>query len=71
MSRMAGGSVLPVLRPGVLGVRAGRFFDSADEGRMASVARADLAAAAAAVLTGEGRGKEAHELSGAVVWTCG
>jgi NAD(P)H dehydrogenase (quinone) len=42
---------------------------SADEGRIASAARADYAAAAAVVLTGEGHEKKAYELSGDTAWT--
>lgn len=42
---------------------------SAGEGRVASAARADYAAAAAAVLTGEGHLGKAYELSGDVAWS--
>ncbi|MFD9222423.1 SDR family oxidoreductase [Streptomyces sp. NPDC060064] len=42
---------------------------SAGEGRIASAARADYAAAAAAVLTGEGHLAQAYELSGDVAWS--
>ncbi|MEU9009747.1 SDR family oxidoreductase [Streptomyces sp. NPDC048479] len=42
---------------------------SAGEGRIASAARADYAAAAAAVLTGEGHLSQTYELSGDVAWS--
>ncbi|MCX4818659.1 SDR family oxidoreductase [Streptomyces sp. NBC_01142] len=42
---------------------------SAGEGRIASAARADYAAAAAAALTGEGHLGKAYELSGDVAWS--
>jgi NAD(P)H dehydrogenase (quinone) len=42
---------------------------SAGDGRVASASRADYAAAAAAVLTGEGHLKKAYELSGDVAWS--
>ncbi|MET7616619.1 SDR family oxidoreductase [Streptomyces sp. NPDC005408] len=42
---------------------------SAGEGRIASAARADYAAAAAAVLTGDGHQGKAYELSGDVAWS--
>ncbi|MFI9169631.1 SDR family oxidoreductase [Streptomyces lincolnensis] len=42
---------------------------SAGEGRVASAARADYAAAAAAVLTGDGHLGQAYELSGDVAWS--
>jgi NAD(P)H dehydrogenase (quinone) len=42
---------------------------SAGEGRVASAARADYAAAAAAVLTGEGHLGQVYELSGDVAWS--
>jgi NAD(P)H dehydrogenase (quinone) len=44
---------------------------SAGEGRVASAARADYAAAAAAVLTGDGHLGQAYELSGDVAWSLG
>lgn len=42
---------------------------SAGDGRIASAARADYAAAAAAVLTGEGHLGQAYELSGDAAWS--
>ncbi|WP_327325441.1 SDR family oxidoreductase [Streptomyces sp. NBC_01210] len=42
---------------------------SAGEGRIASAARADYAAAAASVLTGEGHLAQTYELSGDVAWS--
>jgi NAD(P)H dehydrogenase (quinone) len=42
---------------------------SAGDGRIGSAARADYAAAAAAVLTGEGHRNKAYELSGDQAWT--
>ncbi|MFG2524107.1 SDR family oxidoreductase [Streptomyces sp. NPDC048527] len=42
---------------------------SAGEGRVASASRADYAAAAVAVLTGEGHENQAYELSGDVAWS--
>jgi NAD(P)H dehydrogenase (quinone) len=50
-------------------VRTGGFIGSAGNGRVASVARADLAAAAVAVLTGEGHENTIYELYGEVAWT--
>lgn len=50
-------------------VRTGGFIGSAGEGRVASAARADLAAAAVAVLTGEGHENTIYELYGEVAWT--
>lgn len=47
----------------------GALVGSAGEGRVASAARADYAAAAAAVLTGEGHLNRAYELSGDSAWT--
>lgn len=47
----------------------GAVVGSAGEGRIASAARADYAAAAAAVLTGEGHENKAYELSGDVAWS--
>ncbi|MEV6394274.1 SDR family oxidoreductase [Streptomyces sp. NPDC051907] len=47
----------------------GAVVASAGEGRVASAARADYAAAAAAVLTGEGHLGQAYELSGDVAWS--
>ncbi|TDW94810.1 MULTISPECIES: SDR family oxidoreductase [Kribbella] len=42
---------------------------SAGDGRIASAARRDYAAAAAVVLTGEGHEKKAYELNGDTTWT--
>lgn len=50
-------------------VQTGNFIGSAGEGRTASAARADYAAAAVAVLTGEGHENKIYELSGDVAWT--
>ncbi|GAA5164116.1 SDR family oxidoreductase [Amycolatopsis dongchuanensis] len=50
-------------------VQTGGFIGSAGEGRTASAARADYAAAAVAVLTGEGHENKIYELSGDVAWT--
>ncbi|WP_030782726.1 SDR family oxidoreductase [Streptomyces sp. NRRL S-920] len=47
----------------------GTVIASAGEGRVASAARADYAAAAVAVLTGEGHEGKAYELSGDVAWS--
>ncbi|MET9463458.1 SDR family oxidoreductase [Streptomyces sp. NPDC006544] len=47
----------------------GALVGSAGEGRVASAARADYAAAAAVVLTGEGHLNRAYELSGDSAWT--
>ncbi|MEC3996338.1 SDR family oxidoreductase [Actinacidiphila sp. DG2A-62] len=47
----------------------GAVVASAGDGRVASAARADYAAAAAAVLTGEGHENTAYELSGDVAWS--
>ncbi|UFQ17408.1 MULTISPECIES: SDR family oxidoreductase [Streptomyces] len=47
----------------------GAVVASAGEGRVASAARADYAAAAVAVLTGEGHEGKAYELSGDVAWS--
>ncbi len=47
----------------------GAVVASAGEGRVASAARADYAAAAAAVLTGEGHENKAYELSGDTAWS--
>ncbi|MBN6050980.1 SDR family oxidoreductase [Nonomuraea sp. RK-328] len=46
----------------------GAILGSAGAGRVASAARADYAAAAVAVLTGEGHENKAYELSGDVAW---
>lgn len=50
-------------------VQKGHFIGSAGEGKTASAARADYAAAAVAVLTGEGHQNKIYELSGDVAWT--
>lgn len=50
-------------------VQTGSFIGSAGEGKTASAARADYAAAAVAVLTGEGHENKIYELSGDVAWT--
>lgn len=47
----------------------GTVLASAGEGRIASAARADYAAAAAVVLTGEGHLNRAYELSGDTAWS--
>ncbi|MFJ8821575.1 SDR family oxidoreductase [Streptomyces sp. NPDC102467] len=47
----------------------GAVLASAGEGRVASASRADYAAAAVAVLTGEGHEGKAYELSGDVAWS--
>ncbi|WP_435125365.1 SDR family oxidoreductase [Actinacidiphila sp. bgisy144] len=47
----------------------GAVVASAGEGRVASAARADYAAAAAVVLTGEGHEGKAYELSGDTAWS--
>ncbi|MFF5706270.1 NAD(P)H-binding protein [Streptomyces sp. NPDC012794] len=47
----------------------GAVVASAGEGRIASAARADYAAAAAAVLTGEGHLNQVYELSGDTAWS--
>jgi NAD(P)H dehydrogenase (quinone) len=50
-------------------VQTGKFVGSAGEGRTASAARADYAAAAVTVLSGEGHENKIYELSGDVAWT--
>ncbi|MEU6842663.1 SDR family oxidoreductase [Streptomyces sp. NPDC046716] len=47
----------------------GAVLASAGEGRVASASRADYAAAAVAVLTGEGHENRAYELSGDTAWS--
>ncbi|MCX4969961.1 SDR family oxidoreductase [Streptomyces sp. NBC_00654] len=47
----------------------GAVVSNAGDGRVASAARADYAAAAAAVLTGEGHLNTAYELSGDTAWS--
>ncbi|WP_328298318.1 SDR family oxidoreductase [Streptomyces sp. NBC_00435] len=56
------GNLAPVLAHGVV-------LSNAGEGRVASAARADYAAAAAAVVTGDGHLGKAYELSGDVAWS--
>lgn len=51
------------------GARTGNFVGSAGNGRVASATRADYAAAAVEVLTGNGHGNKIYELSGDVAWT--
>ena len=48
---------------------SGAILGSAGDGRVASAERADLAAAAAAVLTSPGHEQRAYELTGATAWT--
>lgn len=55
-------NLAPVLEHGAVVANAG-------EGRVASATRADYAAAAAAVLTGEGHLNKAYELSGDTAWS--
>ncbi|MFD7511422.1 SDR family oxidoreductase [Streptomyces sp. NPDC059853] len=50
-------------------LKVGRVVAAAGEGRVASASRADYAAAAAAVLTGEGHEGKAYELSGDTAWS--
>jgi NAD(P)H dehydrogenase (quinone) len=50
-------------------VKSGTLVGSADQGRVASATRADLAAAAVAVLTGDGHENKVYELSGDVAWS--
>ena len=50
-------------------VNTGTFAGSAGQGRVASAARADYAAAAVAVLTTNGHENKVYELSGDVSWT--
>ncbi|SHN21195.1 NAD(P)H dehydrogenase (quinone) [Actinacidiphila paucisporea] len=47
----------------------GAVIGNAGDGRVASAARADYAAAAAAVLTGEGHENKAYDLSGDTAWS--
>ncbi|MFE0689162.1 SDR family oxidoreductase [Streptomyces xiamenensis] len=47
----------------------GQVVSAAGEGRVASASRADYAAAAAAVLTGEGHANTVYELSGDTAWS--
>ena len=49
-------------------VRSGVFVGSAGAGRVASATRADYAAAAVAVLAGEGHENKTYELGGDVAW---
>lgn len=53
--------------PGAL--QQGAFVGSAGDGRIASAARADYAAAAVAVLTGEGHAGKVYELAGDTAYT--
>ncbi|MFD7292926.1 SDR family oxidoreductase [Streptomyces sp. NPDC059897] len=55
-------NLAPVLEHGAVVANAG-------EGRFASASRADFAAAAVAVLTGEGHENKVYELSGDVAWS--
>lgn len=50
-------------------LESGVLVGNAGNGRIASAARVDYAAAAAVVLTGEGHEKRAYELSGDTAWT--
>ncbi|GAB3160290.1 SDR family oxidoreductase [Microbispora hainanensis] len=50
-------------------VQSGVIAGSARDGRVASAARADFAAAAAAVLTGDGHRSAVYELTGDVAWS--
>ncbi|WIX89817.1 SDR family oxidoreductase [Amycolatopsis sp. DG1A-15b] len=50
-------------------VQTGSFAGSAGDGRVASATRADYAAAAVAVLTGEGHEGKVYELAGDVAWS--
>ncbi|KDN22481.1 SDR family oxidoreductase [Amycolatopsis rifamycinica] len=49
--------------------QTGSFVGSAGDGRVASATRADYAAAAVAVLTGEGHEGKIYELAGDATWT--
>jgi NAD(P)H dehydrogenase (quinone) len=51
-----------------LAIEAGVLVGSAGAGRVASATRADYAAAAVAVLTGEGHENKTYELGGDVAW---
>lgn len=51
------------------GAQTGNFVGSAGDGRVASATRADYAAAATEVLTGDGHENKIYELSGDVAWT--
>ncbi|MGZ0147503.1 SDR family oxidoreductase [Kribbella sp. WER1] len=53
----------------IAGQLAHGILGSAGDGRIASAARRDYAAAAAVVLTGDGHEKKAYELNGDVSWT--
>ena len=50
-------------------LQTGSFVGSTGDGRVASAARADYAAAAVAVLTGEGHEGKTYELGGDVAWS--
>src|SRR3984957_8717995 len=49
-------------------IKSGEFVGSAGAGRVASATRADYAAAAVAVLTGEGHENKNYDLGGDVAW---
>src|SRR6185503_15447559 len=49
--------------------KTGEILGAAGDGRIASAARADFAAAAATVLTGEGHENRVYELSGDIAWS--
>ena len=49
---------------GAVAVTYGKLVTNAAEGRIAPISRADCAAAAAAVLTGEGQGGQTYEITG-------
>ena len=50
-------------------VKSGIFVGSAGAGRVASATRADYAAAAVAVLTGNGHENKVYELGGDIAWS--
>ncbi len=50
-------------------VETGEIVGAAGDGRVASAARADFAAAAVAVLTGDGHENAVHELTGDTAWS--
>jgi NAD(P)H dehydrogenase (quinone) len=50
-------------------VKTGVFVGSAGDGRVASATHADYAAAAVAVLTGDGHENKVYELGGDVAWS--
>lgn len=57
------------LRAAQQAIFTGTLLGSARDGRIASASRVDYAAAAAAVLTGEGHDNTVHELSGDAAWS--